>query len=68
MAESAPYDLKAHIRSIPDFPKPGILFRDITPLLGSAEAFRETIRQMADAVRDLGIQQIMTVVPLTIYD
>jgi adenine phosphoribosyltransferase len=58
MAESAPSNLKSHIRSIPDFPKPGILFRDITPLLGDAEAFGNAIRQMADAVRDLGIQQI----------
>ena len=56
--ESTPFDLKAHIRSIPDFPKPGILFRDITPLLGSVEAFKNAIQQMADAVRDLGIQQI----------
>ncbi|NLS98321.1 MAG: adenine phosphoribosyltransferase [Planctomycetaceae bacterium] len=58
MAQSNSSDLKAYIRSIPDFPKPGILFRDITPLLGNAEAFAEAIRQMADAVRDLGIQQI----------
>ncbi len=58
MAESNPIDLKDHIRSIPGFPKPGILFRDITPLLGNAEAFGEAIRQMANAVRDLGIEQI----------
>ncbi len=58
MADSAQFDLKAHIRSIPDFPKPGILFRDITPLLGNAEAFRHTICQMADAVRSLGVQQV----------
>lgn len=36
-----------HIRAIPDFPKPGILFRDITPLLGNAKAFAETIEMMA---------------------
>ena len=36
-------DLKALIRDIPDFPKPGILFRDITPLLLDAPAFRETV-------------------------
>ena len=36
----AAYDLRATIRSIPDYPKPGILFRDITTLLGDAEAFR----------------------------
>lgn len=58
MAESVPFDLKAHIRSIPDFPKPGILFRDITPLIGHAEAFRHAIRLMAESVRDLGVQQI----------
>lgn len=58
MAQPSSFDLNAYIRSIPDFPKPGILFRDITPLLGNAEAFAEAIRQMADAVRDLGIQQI----------
>ncbi len=41
-------DLYSFVRDIPDFPKPGILFRDITPLLGHAEAFAETIRQMVD--------------------
>lgn len=42
-------DLTQYIRSVPDFPKPGILFRDITPLLGNPAAFRESIRQMAAA-------------------
>merc|ERR1712100_380120 len=37
-------DLQSHIRSIPDFPKPGILFRDINPLLRSPEAMAEVIR------------------------
>ncbi|MHC2070230.1 adenine phosphoribosyltransferase [Bremerella sp. T1] len=40
-------DLKAYIRDIPDFPKPGILFRDITPLLANPHAFNEAIDQMA---------------------
>jgi adenine phosphoribosyltransferase len=40
-------DLKAYIRDIPDFPKPGILFKDITPLLASAEAFRQAVGQVA---------------------
>ena len=35
-------DLKKHIRSIPDYPKKGILFRDITTLIKSAEAFKFT--------------------------
>lgn len=43
-------DLKAHIRDIPDFPSPGILFRDITPLLGNEGAFRATLEAIeADA-------------------
>ncbi|HUU11631.1 MAG TPA: adenine phosphoribosyltransferase [Phycisphaerae bacterium] len=40
-------DLKSYIRSIPDFPKPGILFRDITPLLADVAAFGEAVRRMA---------------------
>ena len=44
-------DLKAHIRQIPDFPKPGILFYDISTLLAHAEAWRETVDRVADAVR-----------------
>ena len=39
-------DLKAAIRTIPDYPKPGILFRDITTLLGDARAFRQAIDEL----------------------
>ena len=42
-------DLKKHIRSIPDFPKPGILFYDISTLLAHAKAWHATIEQMAEA-------------------
>ena len=41
-----PDDLKAAIRTIPDYPKPGILFRDITTLLGDARAFRRAIDEL----------------------
>lgn len=51
-------NLNDFIRSIPDFPKPGILYRDITPLLGSAEAFATTIRRLADHYGGLGIDVI----------
>lgn len=44
-------DLKAHIRSIPDFPKPGILFYDISTLLAHPQAWRTTVDRLADAVR-----------------
>jgi adenine phosphoribosyltransferase len=43
-------DLKAHIRDIPDFPQPGILFRDITPLLGNPDAMRHSIDRFAEQV------------------
>ena len=43
-------DLKAHIRDIPDFPKPGILFRDISPLLADPEAWRVCIDRLAQFV------------------
>src|ERR1017187_9342815 len=44
MANSTPdFDLRASIRSIPDYPKPGIKFRDITTLLGNARAFRRAV-------------------------
>jgi adenine phosphoribosyltransferase len=43
-------DLKKHIRSIPDFPKPGILFYDISTLLAHPAAWQECVDQLADAV------------------
>lgn len=43
---NAPYDLAAKIRTIADYPKPGILFRDITTLLGDARAFRRAIDEL----------------------
>ena len=45
-------DLKNYIRSVPDFPKPGIMFRDITPLLSSPEAFKYSIKLFADRYRE----------------
>jgi len=52
-------DLKDYIRSIPDFPKPGIMFRDITPMLKSAEAMKEVIRQLAEPFRDAKISSVL---------
>jgi adenine phosphoribosyltransferase len=39
-------DLKAAVRTIPDYPKPGIMFRDITTLLGNARAFRRAVDEL----------------------
>src|SRR5262245_9054635 len=44
-------DLRAYIRDIPDFPKPGILFKDITPLLAAPAAFRHAIDALAAQYR-----------------
>jgi adenine phosphoribosyltransferase len=59
MNVAAAQDLKQYIRDIPDFPKPGILFRDITPLLATPHAFREAIRQIADQYRDQKVDSIV---------
>ena len=45
-------ELQRHIRDVPDFPKPGILFKDITPLLHDATALRQTVDALADHYRD----------------
>lgn len=44
-------DLKSQIRTIPDYPKPGILFRDVTTLFGDAQGFKAVIEQMAAPYR-----------------
>ena len=43
---AAENDLRAAIRTIPDYPKPGIMFRDITTLLGNARAFRRAVDEL----------------------
>ena len=58
MSTVTPLNLAEFIRDIPDFPKRGILFRDITPLLQSPTAFRETIRQLAQPFCGQGIDLI----------
>ena len=44
-------DLKQHIRSVPDFPKPGILFYDISTLLAHPKAWQTTVQRLAEALR-----------------
>jgi adenine phosphoribosyltransferase len=51
--------LKQYIRNIPDYPQPGILFRDITPLLQDAMALRFTIETMANRYRSQQIDQVV---------
>jgi adenine phosphoribosyltransferase len=59
MQRNLAMDLNEFIRNIPDFPKPGIQFKDITPLLGDPGAFRETIARMADPFRGQKIDSLI---------
>jgi adenine phosphoribosyltransferase len=52
-------NLADHIRDIPDFPKPGILYKDITPLLLDGEALSEAVAQLADWARPLDVDFVV---------
>lgn len=53
-----PKDLRDYIRTIPDFPHEGIMFRDVTTLFNDANGLRESVDQMADAMADYNFDQI----------
>lgn len=55
---SVDIDLKDHIRTIPDFPEPGIMFRDVTPLFDSAAAFNAACARLETAMRGHGVNLI----------
>lgn len=54
-------DLKAFIRDVPDFPAPGILFRDITPLLRNSRAFKYVIDSLLERFKDEPLDTIVAV-------
>ncbi len=54
-------DLKAYIRDVPDFPKPGIIFKDITPLLRAPEALEYTVGALAEPFRGAGITLVAAI-------
>jgi len=54
-------DLKALVREIPDFPKPGISFKDITTVLKDGAAFRKTVQEMAAPFRQAGVEAVVGV-------
>ena len=53
--------LKSVIRDIPDFPKEGIIFKDITPLLSNPDSFKKVIDTLLDRYKDKGIDQVVGV-------
>ena len=52
------HDIKASVRTIPDYPKPGIMFRDITTLLGNARAFRRAVDELVHPYSGTGVSKI----------
>ncbi|MDR1908963.1 MAG: adenine phosphoribosyltransferase [Spirochaetaceae bacterium] len=56
-----PFDLDAHIRKVPDFPRKGVLFYDITSILTNPAAFRYCVDAMVDLYRDEGIDAVAAI-------
>ncbi len=52
-------DLSAYVRDVPDFPVPGIVFKDITPMLAHPAALAHAISALADGLRPLNVQHIV---------
>jgi adenine phosphoribosyltransferase len=60
MSDAGPaVDLAQYVRDIPDFPKPGIVFKDITPVMAAPEALRGAVTQLADYARPLDIDVVI---------
>ena len=59
MSDAPGTDLAGYIRDIADFPKPGVVFKDITPLLGDQAAFRACIDELAEPYADDGIHKVL---------
>jgi adenine phosphoribosyltransferase len=58
MSTSFKEDLRAAIRNIPDYPKPGVMFRDITTLLGDARAFRRAVDELVQPWAGMKIDKV----------
>jgi adenine phosphoribosyltransferase len=56
--ESFMHDLAALIRAVPDFPRPGVMFRDVTPLLADADAFARCIDALAEPWQGSHVQAV----------
>jgi adenine phosphoribosyltransferase len=54
-------ELKAIIRDVPDFPRPGILFKDITPLLADPRAFASAVELLGERIRARGAESIVAI-------
>jgi len=53
------FDYESRIVNIPDYPEPGVIFKDIMPLIGDAEALGSAVKEIADHFRDLGVTKVV---------
>ena len=53
------FDFESLIETIPDYPKPGVVFKDATPLLADPEGFAAVIQALAEPYRDLGVTKVI---------
>lgn len=58
MTASATDVLRSHVRDVPDFPQPGVMFKDINPLLADPAAFRTVIAALAEGAGSLGVTKV----------
>lgn len=59
--ETLSHDVRATIRDVPDFPKPGVLFKDITPVLSNAALFLRVTDSMADAATAMQVSHVVAI-------
>lgn len=53
------YDFESQIVDIPDYPEPGVVFKDITPLFGNPEALKAMVDALAEHFADMGITKVV---------
>ena len=53
--------LRSLVRDVPDYPKPGIMFKDVTPLLGDADAFAAATNAMAEPYSGAGVTHVVAI-------
>ena len=53
------YDFESHIVDIPDYPEPGVVFKDITPLFGNPEALKAMVDALAEHFAGMGITKVV---------
>lgn len=58
MLQNLENTIKNSLRDVPDFPKPGIIFKDITPILGNPKVFNQTIEGLIEAIKPFGANAI----------